>query len=374
MKFKLNRNQLNDILKLSSSVINENALNPILTCILVQASATNNNLHFIFSNERISFKKTIDNVFVDDDFSFCVKSKIFNGILNKLDNQEICFERIDSTLRITTNQFESNINLTDVMLYPEIVFDEYKIADCILKLDNKKLAYIYKTTSSTTATPLDNNNNLILCGIHFETKENNIAIISTDSFRASYLLIPKTNDATFEFVIEPSSIKYVIDNSNSNDEIEIYYKHQNIYFKWGQTISLAKLSLVGNYPNIYNHFDKQLDSVVKIKNQNLSSILEHGSTLVQSEKIPSAKILIDHDKVEIRYQSIDFGSSYETTNWEFFNNINFDFMINIKLLSSILKIYDPQDILTINFSPNKPIIIQKDDNSNLKHLILPLRA
>ncbi len=73
-----------------------------------------------------------------------------------------------------------------------------------------------------------------------------------------------------------------------------------------------RLALAGNYPNIYNHFEKELDSKFTVKAKNLLNILESGASLVQNEKVPTAKITVDESKIEIRYQSLDFGSSYES--------------------------------------------------------------
>ncbi len=374
MKFEIEKKQLTDILKLSSSVISEQALNPILTCILVQTNSSNNQIFFTFANETVAFKHTLENINIDEDFSFCVKAKIFNGILSKVNADQIMFEKIDSTLRITAGTFESRINLTDMMLYPDFNFMEYGLAKKIMVLTPAQLANIYSVIAPTTTPMGDNGGNMVLSGIHFQTKEDDIAIVSTDSFRASYLLVPNDLKEQFDFIIEPQSMKYVIDNAAKASTIEVYLMGQKMYFKWENTISLVKLTLTGGYPNIYGHFTKQLDAHFSIKNRNFLSMLETGASLVQGDKVPVAKVSVDQQKVEINYQSLDFGSSYESTSWESFNGVNINFQVNIKLLISILKIYEMDDILDIWFSPNQPIVIFKKDSTDLKHLILPLRG
>lgn len=372
MKFKIEKNMLNDVVKQINSVVNENTLNVMFTHLLVKTNSTNNEVYFTFANEKIAIKKTISNVLIDDDFSFCLKAKIFTGIVSKLNSDEINFEKIDSTLNISTNNFESNINLVDTLLFPELMFDEYKVCNKILTINSGLLSKIYKYTSPTVAQPQEQSTALVLCGIHFHAKDQFINVVSTDSFRASYFTFLNAENKEFEFIIEPSILKQVIDSS-LNREIEIYLKDYLLFFVWENTIVNVKLSLVGNYPNIYNHFTKQYDSQFTIKNKDLLEMVEHGLSLVQNEKTPVAKISIDQDKVEIRYQSIDFGSSYETTKWNTFNGVNILFNINTKYLISILKIYEPDDILSISLSKNLPIIIKKENFDELKHLVLPLR-
>ena len=373
MKFEIEKKQLNDILKLSSSVINEQAVNPILTCILVQTDLANNQIFFTFANETVAFKHAITNVNIDEDFSFCVKAKIFNGMLSKVNATTISFEKIDSTLRIMAGTFESRINLTDMMLYPEFNFSEYSLFKKIMELTPAVLSRIYNVIAPTIVS-LGESGNIVLSGMHFQTKDNDIAIVSTDSFRASYLLIPNDTKEQFDFIIEPQSLKYIMDNAAKASKIEVYLMGQKMFFKWDNTISLVKLSIAGGYPNIYNHFTKQLSAHFSIKNRNLLNMLETGASLVQGDKVPTANVSVDKDKVEINYKSLDFGSSYESTNWESFNGVDIAFQVNIKLLISILKIYDMDDVLDIWFSNREPIVIFKKDSTDLKHLILPLRG
>lgn len=376
MKFRLEKKQIQDIIKSSSAIVNEASLNPILACILVQVDANNNKINFTYANERIAFFQSIDNISADEDFAFCVRAKIFVGVLSKLNVKQVVFEKIDSTLRISNEEsFDCNINLSEAMQYPEFRFEEYKIANKIMDLKPTQLAAIYNETNVTVASNIEMSSpSIILGGIHFETRDNNIAILSTDSFRASYLLLPNTLNQKFEFIIEPSSLKNVIDNAIKAENIEVFLSHEKLFFKWDNTIVLVRLSLAGNYPNIYNHFEKELNSKFTVKAKNLLNILESGASLVQNEKVPTAKITVDQNKIEIRYQSLDFGSSYESTKWETFNGVNLNCLVNTKLLIPILRVYDAEDTLEIKFSENSPMIISQKDNTDLKHLVLPLRS
>ena len=373
MKFKIEKAKINDLLKQINSVTQDNAINALYSLLLVKTDSSNNAVNFIFTNEKISIKKTITNILIDDDFSFCIKAKIFSGIISKLNAQDINFEKIDQTLNISTINFESNINLVETLIYPEIPFNEYQVSKKVMTINLSMLQDIYNYTSSTVHSSQDSSMPMIIQGIHFETRDDQkIHILSTDSFRASYYTLPNIDNESFKFVLEPVIIKQIIDCAPTTN-IEVFARHDKIFFIWENCILLGKLNLDGNYPMIYPHFSKTNDTILTINNKNLLDMLEHGLTLVQSEKVPIAKISIDDNKIEIRYQSIDFGSSYESSKWETFNGNNIIFSINTKYLISILKIYQPNDILELSLSQNSPIIIKKIDIDNLKHLVLPLR-
>lgn len=373
MKFKLSKTNINEIIKQINGVVIENSLNPIFTHLLVKTNSSNNEVCFTFANGKVAIQKIIPNVLIDDDFTFCLKAKIFTGIVSKLNADEICFEKIDSTLNISTSNFESNINLVDVSLFPEFIFDEYRVANKILTVNEDILSAIYKYTSSTVAQVNELSGMTILSGIHIKADEQLVHVISTDSFRASYYTFPNIEHKVFEFVIEPSILKNVIDIT-SNKVVDIYLKDYCLYFVAENTIILNKMLLIDSYPNIYNHFNKENISQFSIKNKDLIEMLEHGISLVQNDKTPIAKMSIDENKVEIRYQSIDFGSSYESAKWNTFNGVNIAFNINTKYLMSILKIYEQDDILYFYLTENNPIIIKKENSEDLKHLVLPLRS
>lgn len=373
MKFKLEKKQISDILKLSNTIISDESLNPILSSILIKTDNINNNIYFIYASQSRMVKQTITNVEINEDFIVCIKNKIFNGIVSKLSNSEITFEKIDNVLRIKTDNFESNINIIDYLLYPEFDFNEYKSFSNNTILNVNLIHDIYKKTFGTTA--INTTTLSTLAGINFDgTDLNTTSFISTDSFRVSLFQIPNTNNNNFNFIIDPEELKIIIDNSKLDEQIEIFYKEQTIFFKWSNTIFKTKL-LIGSYPNIYPHFLNKPKSEIKINAKDLLNMLERGSSLVQNEKTPNAKVLVNFEKIEISYNSLDFGSSYETIKPQEFTGEEFSFQINIKFFISMLKIYDQKDEIILGFyQPNNPITIQKSNDDSLRQLILPLRA
>lgn len=373
MKFLIKKNKLMNLIKLSTSIINNQSYNPMLVNVFIEADEEKKELITIFSNEQITCKYIIkEDIEIVKSGSIVLRSKLLSGVISKLQNEDITFEKIDTqSLKIFNSKFDANINLLNESLFPSFDFSynenatRFSLPSVLLKDVHKK----------TTPCSLSINEKLsVLNGIYFdaEREEGIINFITTDSFKAAFLN-EEYNGNKMKFILDVDTLKIINEfNNDVNKDINFVLDNSKLIIDLGDICILAR-TIQGIYPNIYNNFNIEPKIKFEVDCLELINGLEHGLSIVQGDKSPAALIIVNNEILEIKFKSLELGSTYEKIKIKNFIGQEIKFLINARYLINILKSFDNELIKFEITESNKPIIVKDIKNDKFKELILPMR-
>ncbi|MGL4951719.1 MAG: hypothetical protein ACRC4L_01900 [Mycoplasma sp.] len=373
MKVNIKSTILNKVLKIASSVISSGHINPLYDCILIKADQETNSISFISLNDSVKFKYVLnENLTVNESGVIFLKFRNLEAIISKLTGCDITLELIDTTsLRITKENFESNINILDERVFIDIDFEINENWDKFI-LNSNLFTTVEKKLFHCCLPKLEKISHLN--GIYFDstTYENEIYISSTDSYKVAMLNKPYEG-IKFKLILETDLIKFINSNIGPDQEISFFMTNSNLFLKWGNITLITKINSAA-YPNIYNTFNlPENHTSFNVNSNALYNVVERGNFIVASKKSPIVGIKTINPQLEISYKSTDIGSSFENIGIENFNGIDFNVILNSKYLITILKAFDGHQISFNYIDPNRQIILKDIEDSSFKQLLLPLR-
>lgn len=367
MKIKIKKNILINNLKLITSINTNNYSSPTIQGLFINVS--NEKINLIYTNGMISINSKINN----NDFIFIkegtvlIKAKLFYNIIQKLSEEDIIIEKIDnSILKITTSNFDSNINILDYKEFPIISFDYKNWKEINLK------ASIFVDIKEKIIQSVSQNKEKIsiLNGICLNSDSELLEIFSTDSFKLSYLKY-KMAMIPFRIVLDHSLVLLIIENM-IHEKIIIYINGANLIIKMNNTIISSKI-LEGEYPDIKNIINSPKFNELSINRKNLINALERGIILAMTEKRPICKLSLFKDNSKIFFKSIELGNSEESIEVTNFKGNNIIISVNAYFIITLLKAFSSERIYIGTSSETKPIILWNEQDENFLQLVLPIR-
>lgn len=358
-------------IQLSVQTVDNSNLNPYLSGIIIEAK--NNQVILSSSNLNYQSKIIIDqDIEIKEEGSILIKGSLLYNLISKITEKSVQLTTVeDNVVNIATSTGNYNLNLMSVSIYPTLSFDYDGAAELVLPID-----FIHKINNKITPCVAVNSNdyNRILNGIHFDSTRNDdlIEVIGTDSFHLAYL--SKTiKTPKIEFTILPDALRFIENNAKSTKEIHLFVTKQKLFFLDGKNLFVCKL-LDGKYPSLYKAIEGNYSHSLQVDLKNLINTIDLAYVLTINDKRPTIKLLIQKEKMDITTQNIESGSSSQSINIQ--NNTstqNIEFILNIKYLLHILKVFTGSTI-TFNFiDENKPILVTNNDIKDEKYLILPIR-
>lgn len=369
MKFTIDTKILLKNLQLANLTTLTNGLNLVLSGLLFKVD--NNEITITSTNnENCSLIKISSVKNIESTGTFLVKGKMLSDIISNLRNDEVTFEIIDdSSLLITSKKFSLNLNLLDVNSFPDI---DFNYQDWInIKLDNEFINTLCNKISICAA--VNNEYNNILNGILIDSsrKENKIEAIATNSYHLAYLR-KKFNGPKFKFVIDVNTLKFINSIIGNNKDIELFINNKNLILKINNNLFLCKL-MEGQYPSVYKVLESEYKYNFTISKNLLNNAINKALVITQNEVSPQIELIIDKNLLKLNSKSIEFGTCYEEIELNDINTQNtFKFLLNIKYLNHILKVFSGNDV-TFNFiSESKQIIINNKLDQEYKFVLLPI--
>lgn len=368
LKIKINKNELSQGVKKCLNVIEGNSFDSSAINECIKINVKKDIITLISFSHLFCIKYEItENFEVFEEGEVLVKGKIFNNIINKLDD-DILIERIDNnSLYIKSNNFESNLNLVDEYLFPEINFDpesNYEVFNIKSNYLNDIEKKLVNFTSKT-----DN----ILSYINFNIKNNILNAVATDSVKLANLTYEiDANDNQIK--IHPSLLKWLSGFYKDNEEIEFrVYQNQLI-------IKYRNLTIINNtwndvYPDTSFLLRNDCNLIFNLEKNKLIKALERGVSLFDSD--PSkirVKLFAEQNELTIKFENEIYASSMEVIEINKISGGNIDIILNAQFLIQILKNFEG-DIITMKLSSESKNILFNDNYSdNFIQLLAPIAA
>lgn len=368
MKFVVKKKIIFEALKNANAIVeNENDINLILSSIHFKVE--NNIVILTATNGNNSFRQTIKNVKTNEDGSFLVKAKFIFNIVSKIEEKEIEFNQIDSNiLQIITTNFSCVVNLIEKYSFPLIDFDCSNWKKIMLKKEN--IDNIVKKLIMFLPAAFDDRFNCIN-GILFNCLDNNyLECITTNRIVVGYYKFKYLGDK-IKIVVDAQSIKVVNDifSNQTNINVEVYTNNKKVIFKF-EDVLLSFSLYDNNYPQITDKILAKQNYHFTIETNKLLKALNRGGLFVANDPKPIADFVISDTTLNIKFNSIEIGNSFEEIKF-IEKNIGFiEIKLNQKMIYQIISTID-SSLVTFNCNgKNLPIIITTE-NKDFVNLIMP---
>lgn len=367
MHFSCDKNLLLNSVNIVSKIIPQKSLMPALDGILLE----------LFDDGKLKLTgfdlevgiETYLTVDVIKPGRLIVTAKIFSEILRNLDNETIFLEADEKlNLTISCGVIKFVIPCLAYDLYPDMPIIEKAN---VFKLKQNILHSMIRQTIFSVST---NDSRPALKGMLFDIKENEINIISSDTFKMAIRkeTFENTLGSDMSFIVPGKALAELVKIMNDNDdEIFIGLASHHITFEFNNIKIISRL-IEGEFINYKSVIPKAFKTTATIKLNEIQKAVERASILI-SEKIKSAvRCSLEFDSIIISCKTSAGHSLTDEIRAEIKGD-NLEIGFNNKYLLDIFNACESEDICLMLNSPVTSMCVSPIDSDKFLYLISPMR-
>ncbi|WP_336824530.1 DNA polymerase III subunit beta [Sporosarcina sp. USHLN248] len=377
MNFEITRDSLLDGLNDVMKAISQKVANPILTGVKIVVedkgmTMTGSDSDITICTFIPSEKDGEQIINVKQTGSIILQAKMFNEIVRKLPTNEVTIVVENGThAHISSGKSEFHLigsNADDYPILPSVKDDHsFSLPADLLKSVIRETVF---AVSQAETRP-------ILTGVHWETVDDKLICVATDSHRlAKREITPEVmSEIPFSVVIPGKSLqelnKILADNSNL---IEIVIADQQILFKTANVQFYSRL-LEGNYPDTSRLIPAEHKTSVTVNGKQLLQAIDRASLLARDERNNIVRFSANEGNIiEITSNSPEIGKVEESI--EAIEVVGEDLKISFsaKYMMDALKAIEGQNIVIQFTGAMRPFILKAVDSEAILQLILPVRT
>ena len=363
MKFKCEKNLLQEGISIVQKAITGKSTLPVLQGIYIQALG--NELKLIGSDIDLSIDTKV-NAIIEEKGNIVVDSKIFGEIIKKLPNDTVEIKTLENnTIEITCQRSVFNLthmNAEDFPNLPQIS------EDMLFTISQKTLKNMIKGTIFAIA---QDETRPILTGILFEIKNKKLNLVALDGYRLALKNEAVDNENTFNAVIPGKTLSEVSKILEEDDEtVNITFTPNHILFSIKETKVISRL-LEGEFLKYNSIIPEEYNLKITAKRMNLLECIERASLLAKEGNTNLVKFEINEDNLIITSNS-QLGKVKEELNI-ILQGQPLQIAFNSKYLIDVLKIMEEEEVVMQLTSSVSPCIIKNKENDSCTYLILPVR-
>jgi DNA polymerase-3 subunit beta len=363
MKLQVTQENLAKALNTVARVANSRNTLPILSNVLLKTS--NNRLSIAATNLDIAISHFIGSK-IEQEGTITIPARLTQDFVTNLPDSVLKLELENNKLHISNDQYQSTIN--------GVAADEFPVMPSIqsgksasLPANNFKraLSRVGFAASADDARP-------VLTGVYFHTKNNNLIIAATDSYRLAENNLGKVK-SDIEFLVPATAAADLLRIINDSDkEIVITHDDQQAQFQTGDVTLIARL-VEGNYPDYSKLIPSKFAVVAKMKRSDFINIVK-VSSLFARESAGSITINVDKDKKHVSINAVasQLGENTATANADVTGSG--EVTLNSRYLIEALNAFSSEDIEFCFNGKLEPCILRSSAQPEYLHLIMPLRS
>lgn len=363
MKFKCEKNQLQEGISIVQKAITGKSTLPVLQGIYIQAIG--NELKLIGSDIDLSIDTKVTAV-VEQNGSIVVDSKLFGEIIKKLPNDTIEIRTLENnTIEITCQRSIFNLTHMSAEDFPNLPqINE----DMIFSISQRTLKNMIRGTIFAIA---QDETRPILTGVLFEINEKKLNLVALDGYRLALKNEIVENEHSLNAVIPGKTLSEVSKILEEIDEIvNITFTPNHILFSINKTKVISRL-LEGEFIKYNSIIPEEYNLKITAKRTNLLECIERASLLAKEGNTNLVKFEIEEDNLIITSNS-QLGKVKEELNI-ILQGQPLQIAFNSKYLIDVLKIMEEEEVVMQLNSSVSPCIIKNKDIDSCTYLILPVR-
>ncbi|MFS0690530.1 DNA polymerase III subunit beta [Sporosarcina sp. 179-K 8C2 HS] len=376
MKFEIMRDWLleglNDVMK----AISQKVANPILTGVKIDVNEKGLTMTGSDSDITICTFIPVEKdgeqiIRVIESGSIILQARVFSEIVRKLPENEVIIEVANMQTHIQSGKSEFHLIGSNSDEYPVLpnVKDEYRFS-----LPSDLMKSIIKETVFAVS---QQETRPILTGVHWETDEEKLVCVATDSHRlARREIVPEMMpESPFSVVIPGKSLqelnKILPDNA---DLVEIFIADQQVLFKTRNVLFYSRL-LEGNYPDTSRLIPSEYKTTVQVNGRKLLQAIDRASLLAREDRNNIVRFSADGgNAIEVSSNSPEIGKVEELIEAINVNGEDLKISFSAKYMMDALKAIEGQDIAIHFTGAMRPFILKSMESDAILQLILPVRT
>lgn len=380
MRFIIDKKTLERAMTHAVGIIDRKQTVPILSYILINASAEEGILTITSTNMDMTI---IDRIKCDIEKSgaYCLPANLLYDITKKMRNDSkiaIEYNEAEQSVSISANKAAFNIHYMNSDDFPPIADASYTVQFTLGAEVFKKAVDIAKVAM------LQDNTRFHLNGIHMHY-ENDMGVtklrfVATDLFRISCVSILAPNDVQNMPAIIVSKravgeILKLVDNSDSA-EIVLSVSDTRISFKLSDDVIKTEFSsrlINGTFPEYKSALEVSNDKILLVDTEEFIAAIDRVSTVVM-DSTNSIKLNIQSEKLILTGVSRELGTAEEEIEANFNAFEPMEICFNSKYLMEIInRIESKQVKMLLAESSSSTIIEPSEINENeLQFAIMPI--
>lgn len=367
MKFKINQQELIDVINIASKAVSKSTNIQIHE--LIYFDAQNNTLTLKAFDGEI-YIKTSTEAIVDEEGDMVVKASLISNIVRKLPNSLVIIENTNGKINISCKA--SNFNL--------IAFDYYENNDFTIpetepiSISNDILK---RSISQTEFATSPDETKLALTGILFELKDSFLNMVALDGYRVSLKKVRLDYPTDYEgreYIIPKRSLlewSRIVGDDRTTD---LYRKDNDLIFVSGSTTMQCKV-IDKNFIDYRNIINDISETSVILDKRELINSLDRAQVLTDSARANLIKIYVEDGHLIISSNS-EIGDVREVIDTDQ-KGEDLKIAFNARYMEEGVKACDSEKI-KLNFKSSlSPCLIYPEDSyyedEDFTYLVLPVR-
>ncbi len=362
MQVTVSQQNLKTAVGLTEKVVAKNTSLPILNNILIKTEG--GMLRFSATNLEIGIT-TVIGVKIEEAGEITVPARIFNDFISNTSDERITLTTKNNTLFIQTDHYKTHILGLDSKDFPIIPKIKNNPVAIVSARDIKNaFVSVLDSVALSDARPE-------LAGVYMQTKNNNITIASTDSFRLTEVVIPaKTTENTVVILPRNTVAELIRVCGDMAGDIEIKYADNQIVF-CNNDVELVSRVIDGNYPPYKNVIPEKSISSVLIKKDDLEKNVRLAGLFSPGNS--DIKISAESEKITIIAKNPDKGE-IETTVAGLLKGAGFMIGLNFHYILGGLKHIPSSDVIIEYTGEGSPFVIKPSGMTGITYIVMPLRG
>lgn len=363
MKLQVTQENLSRALNNVARIATTRNTLPILSNVLIKT--VDNRVCIAATNLNIAITNFIGSK-VSEDGSITVPARLMQDFISSLPGGVIEINLEETKLHISTGQHKSVINGTPADDYPVMPKikegKKWKISSKELK---NTLTQVVVAASSDDARP-------VLTGVNFYTREGNLYVVATDSYRLAEKKLTKIKEE-ISVLVPASAIQDLLRLlDDSEDEVVITSDEQQILFQKGDVELVTRL-IEGKFPEYQKLIPTKFKTSASVSKADITNIAK-VSSLFARETAGSVKLSVDGKNQQVNIDSLasQLGENNASTTAK--TTGDGEITLNSRYIIDALNSINGDEVY-IGFNEKlEPFIIKDKKDDSYLHIIMPLKS
>ena len=365
MKFTITREQLQEgLIAVASSVPTRTTL-PVLSNILVEATADGVRLACTDLDIAVSTVVPAD---VETEGAVTLPAKKLVEIVRELPSAGINFSAAGEQ-RVTVECGPSRFKLLGILRdefpsFPTVSFDDaWKMTSGDIQNLINHVAFAASTEESRP----------ILNGVLWEMREDRMRMVATNGHRLAKMDIAVSGGSAADLIVPPKALEQIRRLFGPADEIDVARSDNHLGFRSGNTLVYTRL-IEGPYPNYEQVIPQDNDKVVTVDRQALASAIRRVG-IVASDQTHRVRLSFGSGILKFSVSTPDLGEAQDEIQATY-DGEPLEIGFNATYLLELLKFMPTDEVRFTLKAPERAATMEPvgwDDPASYLCLVMPLR-
>lgn len=365
MKFSFDRDAMIKEIAIAQEIITNKSPISILSNVLLIAE--NNTLTIKASDTSVNFITQIPVDIVEEGRTtiFCDN---FMKILSSSPSGEIEFNQQD--IKVTIKPVAKKVNFK----LNSIASDKFaEIPQAIdvpfFEVPAKEFKEMIQQTIFSVS---EDQNRYFMTGVYFTKKENNLAMVSTDARRLSFIEKQIGEGIEFSPAIVPTKIlKCILKNASDEGNIQIAVVDKIIFVRFGNYEFSSKL-LDGQFPNYQKVIPEHQSSAFMVNKVDLEAALKRIDIMID-KKVCRILFKVSPGSLTITSPESELGTADEEIPCRY-DGEEITIALNSRYVNDPLKVINTENIVFEFTEAMKAVTIRPEPAADFFHIVMPMNV